>query len=155
MAELVKQPAVPFAEYEAFPWEPFRAMRDLLRWDPFREMAPLGTKFEAPTFFPSFDVTETKDSYVFKADLPGIKKEDVDITFSNYRLQISGKREAIKETKDEIAYTYERQFGSFARTFTLPETADLDNVKTEFTDGVLTLIVPKKATAIPKKIPIA
>jgi len=155
MAELVKKPAVPFADYEAYPWEPFRAMRELLRWDPFREMAPVFPKFDKPTFFPSFDVTETKDAYVFKADLPGIKKEDLDITFSNYRLQINGKREFTQETKDEIVYAYERQFGAFARTFTLPETADLDNVKTDFIDGVLTLIVPKKATAVAKKIPIS
>jgi HSP20 family protein len=138
-------------------WDPFRSMRDLLRWDPFREMAPLfGSLEQAQTdaWLPSFEVRETKDAYVFKADLPGVKKEDIDISLSGNRLQISGKREAEHETKDDTFYTYERSYGAFTRAFTLPGDIDADHVRTDLKDGVLTLAVPKKAEAQTKKIAI-
>lgn len=157
MAELVKKEVGPLAPNDVFSWEPFRAMRDLLRWDPFREMAPVlpaFEAFEAPKFFPKFDVKETKEAYIFKADLPGIKKEEIEITFVDNRLKISGKREFEKENKDDVFYTYERQYGAFARTFTLPEGADIEKANTEFIDGVLTLTVPKKPSVMPKKIAV-
>jgi HSP20 family protein len=139
-------------------WDPFRAMRELLRWDPFQTMAPAfptAPAWEPATFTPSFDVTENKDGYMFKADLPGIKAEDVEIATSGNRLQISGKRDHESEIKNETVYTYERQYGSFSRTFTLPDGADLDHAKSELKDGVLTLVIPKKPTATTKKIAIS
>ncbi len=139
-------------------WNPLRVMRDWLRWDPFREMAPVFPGFpelERLEWNPSFDVTENKDAFVFKADLPGAKKDDIEISTTGNRLQISGKREAEKETKSETVYTYERQYGSFVRSFTLPEGADLEHAKSELKDGVLTLVVPKLPGAQAKKIPIS
>lgn len=136
-------------------WDPLRMMRDMLRWDPFREMAPVFPNLERAAFNPNFDVTETKDAYVFKADVPGVKQEEIEITTTGNRLQISGKRESEQESKTDTVYTYERQYGSFARSFTLPEGADVDHAKTELKDGVLTLVVPKLATAQTKKIPIS
>lgn len=139
-------------------WNPLRAMRNLLRWDPFREMAPMFPRFpelERMEWNPSFEVTENKDSYRFKADVPGVKKEDLEISTLGNRLQISGKREAEKETKSETVYTYERQYGSFVRSFTLPEGADLEHAKSELQDGVLTLVIPKLPGAHAKKIPIS
>jgi HSP20 family protein len=134
----------------------FPSMRDLLRWDPFREMAPLWNRFErgAAEWMPSFEVRETQDSYVFKADLPGVKKEDVDVSLRGNRLQISGKRESEKENKDDTYYTYERSYGSFTRAFTLPAEIDAEHVHSELKDGVLTLAIPKKAAAQARKIPI-
>ena len=136
---------------------PLRAMRDLLRWDPFREMAPLmpSFAFESLEWNPSFDVTENKDSYMFKADVPGVKKEDLEITTTGNRIQITGKRDSEHETKNDTVYTYERQYGSFARSFTLPDGADLDHAKSELKDGVLTLAIPKFAVAQSKKIAIS
>jgi HSP20 family protein len=140
--------------------EPFRTMRDMMRWDPFRAWDPFRTMM--PTFStletawnPSFEVRENGDAFLFKADLPGIKSDDVDVSLSGNRLNITGKREAEKETKDETVYVYERSYGSFARSFTLPEGIDADHIKSELKDGVLTIAVPKKAAAKPQKIAIS
>jgi len=148
MAEIIKRNG---NELEA--WDPFRAMRDMMRWDPFREMAPMFGRFERE-WAPAFEVRETKDSYVFKADLPGVKKEDIEVALSGNRLTVAGKRESEKETKDDTFYAFERSYGSFTRSFTLPDGIDRDHVKTELKDGVLTLAVPKMPEAQPKKIPI-
>lgn len=134
-------------------WDPFRAMREMMRWDPFREMSPAFAP-AMPGFNPTFDVTETKDAYEFRADLPGVKRDEIEITATGNRLQISGKRDTTNESKTETVYTYERQYGSFARSFTMPDGADLDHAKSELKDGVLTLIVPKMPNAQAKKIAI-
>jgi len=136
-------------------WDPMRAMRDILRWDPFREMAPSFAAFDRSAFNPNFDVTETKDAYVFKADVPGVKLEDIQITATGNRLQIAGKRDTEQETKNDTVYTYERQYGSFARSFTLPDGADVDHAKSELKEGVLTLAIPKKPGAQSKTINIS
>jgi HSP20 family protein len=137
-------------------WNPFRAMREMLRWDPFREMAPMfPNAFEGIEWTPSFDVTETKDAYVFKADVPGVAKDDLEISTTGNRLQISGKRDNEIEKKTDTVYTYERQYGSFTRSFTLPTGADIEHAKSDLKDGVLTLVVPKRAESQAKKIPIA
>ncbi len=135
--------------------DPFRMMRELLRWDPFRELAPIMPAFDRLGFSPTFDITENKDSYVFKADVPGVKKEDLEISITGTRIIVSGKREVEHEQKDETMYAYERQYGSFSRTFTLPEGADYEHAKSSLDDGVLTLVIPKTAAATAKKIPIA
>jgi len=136
-------------------WDPFRTMREMLRWDPFREMAPAFPAMPREAWAPNFDVTENKDAYMFKADVPGVKKEDLEISLTGNRLQISGKRDVEHEQKNDTYYTYERQFGTFTRSFTLPEGIDADHVKSELKEGVLTLVVPKKPEAQAKKIPIA
>jgi len=136
-------------------WDPFRAMREWLRWDPFREMAPIMPGMERISFSPNFDVTENKDGYVFKADVPGVKQEDLEITTQGNRIQVSGKREHEAEQKSDTVYTYERQYGSFTRSFTLPEGADINLAKSELKDGVLTLVIPKKPSAQAKKIEIS
>lgn len=153
MADIVKKNGGPITE-----WDPLRTMRELLRWDPFREMMPAFSSFAAldrATFSPSFDVTENKDAYVFKADVPGVKREDLEITTTGNRLQISGKRSSEEESKTDTVYTFERQYGSFTRTFTLPEGADLEHARSQLAEGVLTLVIPKKPGAQAKKIPIS
>jgi HSP20 family protein len=152
MANIEKKNGGPMTE-----WDPMRAMRELMRWDPFRQMMPSFPAFpglEQASFNPSFDVTETKDGYVFKADVPGVKLEDLEITTTGNRLQISGKRESEQESKTDTVYTYERQYGSFSRSFTLPDGADLAHAKSELKDGVLSLVIPKQPGAKPKKIEI-
>jgi len=135
-------------------WDPFRSMRDLLRWDPFQEMAPL-LATPGQTFAPAFDVKETKDAFVFKADVPGIKEQDLEVDVAGNRLTISGKREEEREDKNETFYTYERSYGSFCRAFTLPGHADTSHVKAEIKNGELTVVVPKTAAAVAKRIPVA
>jgi HSP20 family protein len=132
--------------------DPFKSMREWLRWDPFRTIAPT-MAFERE-WMPSFEIRENGDSYLFRADLPGLKESDLAVSLTANRLQISGKREAEKETKDETVYLYERSFGSFTRSFTLPDGIDAEHAKSELKDGVLTVVVPKLAAAKPRKIEV-
>jgi len=131
-------------------------LRWLMRWDPFREMTPswFGQPNMEGTFNPAFEVKENKDSFLFKADVPGMKEPDIEVKLVGDRLTISGKREAEREDKDETFYTYERSYGSFMRTFTLPAGIDADHVHAELKDGVLCVVVPKKAIAQGKTITI-
>ena len=133
-------------------WDPFRMMRDLLRWDPFSEMMPYAAGERAIQFVPQFEVKETPDAYVFKADLPGIKDDDLDISVTGNRLTVSGRREAEERQENETYYAYERLYGAFTRSFTLPEGVDADHVNADLRDGVLSLRVPKLPEAQPKKI---
>ncbi|HEY6559558.1 MAG TPA: HSP20 family small heat-shock protein [Polyangiaceae bacterium] len=134
-------------------WEPFRMLRELMRWDPFAEMTPAFSG-EGAAFAPAFDVKESKDAFIFKADLPGIKESDIDVKLTQNRLSIAGKREAEKSDKGETYYSYERSYGSFTRTFTLPDGVDTDNIKAVLKDGVLTLELPKKPEHQPKTIAV-
>ena len=134
-------------------WDPFAVMRDLIRLDPFG-IAPMPAP-KYMTFMPEFDVKEVKDSYVVKADLPGMLEKDLEITLTGNRLTIAGKREEEKHEENETYYTYERSFGQFTRSFTLPEGADFEHIGAQLKEGVLTLVVPKKPEVQPKKIALS
>ena len=134
-------------------WDPFRSMRELFRWDPFLEMAPFAAAGQIG-FDAAFDVKETPDAYVFKADLPGVKSEDLDVKLANNRLTVTGKREAEKREKTETYYTYERSYGNFMRSFTLPEGVDGEKIAAELKDGVLTINLPKKPEAKPRQVDV-
>jgi HSP20 family protein len=136
-------------------WDPFRLMRDMLRWDPFREMAPYQWPEERVAFTPSFEVKETREAYLFKADVPGVKEPDLEVHLVKNRLTIQGKREAEKQDKDDSYFMYERSYGSFSRSFTLPDGIDSDHLKAELKDGVLTVVLPKAPEVKPKKIAVA
>jgi HSP20 family protein len=135
------------------PFEPLRWMRTFFNWDPFQEMAPLlqGQRME---FIPDFEIKETKDGYLFRADVPGVKQNDLDVSVSGNRLTISGKRESEHEEKTDTYYACERSYGSFSRSFTLPEGADTNAVSADLRDGVLNVSIHKKAEVQPKKIDI-
>jgi len=125
--------------------DPLRLMRDFIN-NPFGMlMSPwraLGA--ERMTWNPSFEVRETDDAFVFKGDLPGLKNEDIDLSVTGNRLEISGKRDVEAESDEGMLHTYERSYGDFQRTFSLPESADLDKITADLKQGVLTLVVPKK-----------
>lgn len=136
-------------------WDPFQMMREMLRWDPFREMIPTFPDLNRMAGFnPAFEIKETKEGYVFSADLPGVAEKDLEIRVAGNRLTVSGKREAEEAKKDDTFYTYERTYGTFTRTFTLPEGADTEHIKADLRAGVLTLQVPKTPETLPKKIPL-
>jgi HSP20 family protein len=141
-----------FHPLQANALEPFRLMRNLLRWDPYRDF-PLADE-AASAFMPSFDVKETPDAYVFTADMPGIRKEDLDIQLAGNRLSISGRREAESAGEQGPVYAQERSFGSFSRTFALPEEVESAQVAAELKDGVLQLRVPKSPEVQPRKITV-
>jgi len=132
--------------------DPFKAMRELMNWDPFTAF-PAETRLT--TYVPAFDVKETKDAYTFKADMPGVKDADLEVTYQGNQLFVRGKREQEKEDKGDTWYTYERSYGSFARAFTLPTGIDTDHANAELKDGVLTIAIPKKPEAQAKRIAVA
>ena len=133
-------------------WDPFRLMRDMLRWDPFREIEAFGGMGDLRSFVPTFDVKEGKDAYVFRADMPGVKEQDLEIALTGNRLTISGQREQENREQGDTYYATERSHGSFSRSFTLPEGVDGENVAAELKNGVLEVKVPKKPEVQPRKI---
>ncbi len=153
MANLIRRNQSEVAPSSASVWDPFRVMRDVLRWDPFRELEA-ATGGDYGLFAPSFDVKENKDGYLFRADLPGVREEDLDISLTGNRLTISGKREQEKHEQGDTYYASERSYGSFSRAFTLPDGTDAENVKADLKNGVLQVIVPKKPEVQPRRISI-
>ena len=138
---------------QAGAFEPFRLMRNFLRWDPYRDF---GFPEEASsTFMPSFDVKETSDAYVFVADMPGIRRDDLDIQLAGNRITVSGHRDAESSNEEGRCYSQERSFGTFTRTFSLPEETEPGKVAAELRDGVLHLTVPKSPEVRPQKIKIS
>ena len=119
---------------------------DLLGWDPFQ--APKAT------FAPAFEVKETPEAFVLKADLPGVTDDKLDVAVDKSVLTVTGSREADSPKDDETYSIYERRFGSFARSFQLPDTADGERISAKLDAGVLTLTIGKKAEAKPRKIAI-
>jgi len=119
-------------------------------------MAPFLTGEEQPgRLTPTFEVRETKEGFVFKADVPGIKEKDLEITMTGNRLTISGKREAEKAENTDIFYARECSYGGFTRAFTLPEGTDGNNqIRAELNQGVLTLFLPKRPEQQPRRIEV-
>ena len=103
---------------------------------------------------PLADITEDDKEYVIKAELPDVKKEDVRVTVENGVLTISGERKFEKEEKKKKYHRIERAYGTFVRSFTLPDVADAGKVKAEFKNGVLTVHVPKSEKAKPKQVEV-
>ncbi len=143
--------ARPTADYPA--WEPFRAMRDLMRWDPFQELEPIFGRERL--FTPRFDVVETSGTYVFKADLPGVQESDLDISLTGNQLRISGQRSEERVEESDRSHVSERSYGTFMRSFSLPEGCEPDHARAEMKNGVLTLTVPKKPEMQPRKISLS
>jgi HSP20 family protein len=131
--------------------DPFEMMRELMEWDPFAE---LGTARGEAAFAPRFEIKETKDAYQFKADLPGIREEDLEVALTENRLTVSGKREEEKRREEDRFYACERGYGAFSRSFTLPEGVDAEHAEADLSSGVLTVTLAKKAEVKPKKIEV-
>lgn len=148
-------------------------MNALTRWDPFKEMEDLHTRMsklfgltsvrptnggkEALTvaeWAPSVDITEDEKEYLVKADLPEVKKDDVKVTVEHGVLTITGERKLEKEEKDKKYHRIERAYGSFLRSFTLPDAADGTKVSAEFRDGVLKVHLPKTEKSKPKAVEV-
>lgn len=112
-------------------------------------------EYENAVWMPLTDIYEDKDNYKIKADLPGIKKSDVKISYSDGELSISGEGVQELETKDAKCHRAERTFGRYYRSFTLPKEIKEDKIKAEFKDGQLTIIIPKADEVKPKEIEIS
>lgn len=142
-------------------WQPFSttmaAEREFERL--FRDsFAAFGGEREAEPstrpWAPAVDIYETENSIVLKAELPGIDPKDVEVRVEDNTLYMKGERKFEKETKDENYHRVERSYGSFARSFSLPNSIDADKVVAEYKDGVLNLTLPKREEAKPKTIRI-
>ena len=105
-------------------------------------------------WMPAIDIQETDEALVLHAELPGLKREDVHITLENHTLTLSGERRFEKNAKGESYHRIERAYGGFLRSFTLPAHVKADKVEASFTDGVLTVKLPKQEEAKPRRIEI-
>lgn len=103
---------------------------------------------------PSVDIIEDEKEFLVKAELPEIKKEDVKVSVENGMLQISGERNLEKEEKGKKYHRIEREYGSFARSFTLPDGADSSKITADFKDGVLQIHIGKNKTSKPGSVDI-
>ena len=148
-------------------WEPMMS-----RWNPFKELEDmekrLSTYFGRPAlrtetgkeamtvaeWSPLVDISEDEKEYLIKADLPDVKKEDVKLTVQDDVMSISGERKYEKEEKGKKYHRVERAYGSFLRSFTVPEDADGSTVRAEYKDGVLNVHLPKSEKAKPKSIEV-
>jgi HSP20 family protein len=152
-----------------------KIMKTLTTWHPFREMEEFQNRFNTffggfPTFpfrfpkngdrfkmhdwSPLVDIIEDDHEYLFKADLPEMKKDDVKVTIQNGILYISGERKTETEEKKKRFHRLERFFGTFERTFTVPEDADPTKIVAEFHDGVLRVHLPKRPMPKPQAIEV-
>ena len=139
-------------------WEPFRDMDDMFHRffaDTLRRWPAQGGNFagEAPLnreWAPLADVSETDDEYVIKAELPEVRKEDVNITVQDGVLTLSGERKQEQREDSAKVHRVERFYGSFARRFALPENADEQGIRAEGKDGVIVIRIPKQRVVEPQ-----
>ena len=116
---------------------------------------PVGNGVSTSAWLPSVDVFEDKESLKIVAELPGLKPEDVKITLENSTLTLRGEKKQVAEENTERVHRYERSYGSFERSFSLPNSVDADKVAASFESGVLTITLPKAEKAKPREIAVA
>ncbi len=145
----------------------------IVRWEPFRDLISIqdrmnrifdeafrgsrGTEEDwalGGSWAPPVDIYEQDGNLVLKAELPGIDPKDVDVRVENNVLTLRGERKFDEEVQRESCHRVERAYGTFSRSFTLPNMVDTSNIKAEFKDGLLQVTMPKREEAKPKQIPI-
>ncbi len=144
----------------------------IIRWDPFRDLVSLRDRmnrlFEdavstarsgekdmiSTAWAPAVDIYEDENQLVLTAEIPGIAEKDIEIKVEDNTLSIMGERKLEKETKEENYHRIERSYGSFVRSFTLPNYVDVENIRAEHENGVLKVTMPKRAELKPRKVKI-
>ena len=144
----------------------------ITRWDPFRELSQLQDRMDRlfrdnvnygagreesltqSSFVPPVDVYEDEHNVTLKLEVPGIDQKDLDIRLENNTLVVRGERKFEKEEKEENFHRIERRYGSFARTFRLPNTVDAEKVDAAYDKGILKITLAKRAEAKPKQIKV-
>ena len=134
------------------PWTPFTDF-DRLFGRMSGENAPMANP-AGGTWVPAIDIRETEDSYLIEADVPGLKKDDIELTVEDNVLTLKGERNHESEEKKEGYRRMERRYGSFRRSFELPAGVDTGKVKADFKDGVLSVTLPKPEEVKPKQIEV-
>lgn len=132
--------------FDFTPFHPFRLLDEALQ----RANEPASTRPWAP----AVDILETENELILKADLPAVKQEDIDIRVEDGALTLRGERKFEKTETEKGYHRIERSYGSFSRSFLLPETVAMEGVKATFQDGVLTVTLPKKEIAKPRQIKV-
>ena len=144
---------------------------NIVRYDPFRELRSLqdemtrlfsgvasGTgsneEMTRGNWFPKVDIFENKDNLVLEAELPGMTKDDFDLSFENNILTLKGERKFEKKTDEGSYHRVERSYGNFTRSFTLPQTVTAEGAKADFENGVLHVTLPKREEVKARKIEI-
>jgi len=143
----------------------------IVKWDPFRDLMTLrqrmdtlfdnfftereeGKEIISGTWSPSVDIHETENALVLTTEVPGIEEKDIEIEIEGNTLTLKGKREYEKETKKENYHRIERSYGSFCRSFTLPNYVDQDKIEAQHDKGLLKITLPKRPESRPKKVKI-
>ncbi|HEY0565994.1 MAG TPA: Hsp20/alpha crystallin family protein [Terriglobales bacterium] len=139
----------------------------ITRWDPIRELADLqktvnamfedtaaGANSTGQSFVPPVNVYEDEGSIRLELEVPGLKPEDLDIRLENNKLTVRGERKLTEEKKAENYVRVERRYGSFVRSFTIPNTVSSENVQANYTDGVLEITLAKRPETQPKQIKV-
>ena len=142
----------------------------ITRWDPFRELSALQNRVNSlfqdygrtgqdeltttGSFAPAVDVYEDEHKITLKLEIPGVRQEDLDVRLENNTLTVRGERKFEKEEKEENFHRIERRYGSFARSFALPNMIDTENVNASYDSGVLKIELSKRADAKPKQIKV-
>lgn len=144
----------------------------LRKWDPFRDLMSIqermnqlfndtlserrhgAEEFSKGSWCPPVDIYETGVNLVLRAEIPGISEEEIEINIEDNTLVLKGERKFEKKTDDENYYRIERSYGTFMRTFTLPNSVDQDHVKASYEMGVLKIVMPKKGEQNPKNIKV-
>jgi len=151
--------------WELTTWKPFRELapfRDFERmrkemdrfWDSFLEGTMRRRGEDGTEWFPSLDVSETKNELVVKAEIPGMDSKDIDISLSDGMLTIRGEKKYEKEEKEENYHFIERSYGTFSRSVSLPRDLKHDKISASYKDGVLRVVLPKSEEAKKKEIKI-
>jgi HSP20 family protein len=142
-------------------------MSAITRWDPFRNISSLQEQVNrllesslpnrgdnSATWAPAVDIYETENELVLKADLPEVNEKDLDVRIENNMLTIGGARKFEQQVKQDNYLRLERTYGSFSRSFGLPNTVNTEAIKAEYKNGVLTVELPKRAESKPKQVKI-
>jgi HSP20 family protein len=138
------------------PWNEFRAMQNELQ-----RMVQSGlnripnVRGGIVAFVPALDVVQTQDNIIVRADVPGCRREDLQITFENQTLTIRGTKSRSEDNQENGHAKHERLFGEFERSIALPVIVDSENATAHYADGVLTVVMPKRPEARPRTISIA
>ena len=143
----------------------------VIRWDPFRDLNSLqdrmnrlfeeanrGWRSDEPSsttaWSPAVDIFETEDEIIVRAEVPGMDRNDIELSLENNVLTLTGDRKLQKETEDENYHRIERSYGSFSRSFSIPAMVNEDKIRAEYNDGVLSIALAKKERARLKQIKI-
>jgi HSP20 family protein len=141
---------------------------NLVRWDPFLDLVAMSNRLhrslENPVtartedafgaWVPPVDIFERQDHLVIRAEVPGLRREDMDVRIENGVLTLHGERQREADVTEDNAFRLERTYGAFTRSFSLPRTVDASKVSAAYKDGVLEVSVPKVETAKPKRVEI-